>query len=257
MRSRAVGISRREVLARGARLGAVAVATPAMDATVFGAAPPPSGRTEYAWAADGPQTRAPRVVAVFGSGRRRGASETAGEHLLGLLEKRGLTVRRFHLTEMDYAGCRGCMLCKTSSDRCVVQDDLTPVLEEIRGADALVLASSIYFGEISAQTKGLIDRMYSFYHPEFWNRSPKSRLQPGKKLVLVLMQGNADAGLFAGIGPRYAGLLSGEFGFIDVGLVRGVGIRSVAELERRPEVTATIEAAAARLLETLSVATAG
>jgi multimeric flavodoxin WrbA len=125
----------------------------------------------------------------------------------------------------------------------VQRDDLTPVLESIRGCDALVLASSTYFGEISSQAKGLVDRMFSFRRLEH-----RSRLAPGKKLALVLAQGNPSPSLYSNIGPRYAELMTSEFGFVDAGLVRCVGIQNMVDALEDPDVDDAIQAVAGRLL---------
>ncbi len=253
--------TRRAILRRGAQLAGAALAMlgfpRALGATQGGDPSPAAPGAGAAGAQGAAGARALAVTAVFGSGRRRGISETAGEQLLAVLERAGARIERHHLTELSYKGCRACMGCKSVSDRCVLADDLSAVLEAIRRCDALVLASSTYHGEISSQTKGLVDRMFSFYHREFWNRTPRSRLAPGKKLALVLAQGNRDASLYSNLGPRYTGLLTSEFGFVDAGLVRCVGIPTIADVEDDPRVEAAIRAVAGRLLEGVPEAGAG
>jgi multimeric flavodoxin WrbA len=59
------------------------------------------------------------------------------------------------------------MACKTKFDQCVAKDNLTEMLEGIRIADVALISTSVYIGEITAQTKGLIDRLYSYYLSEY------------------------------------------------------------------------------------------
>ncbi|MBQ2326692.1 MAG: flavodoxin family protein, partial [Clostridia bacterium] len=46
---------------------------------------------------------------------------------------------------------------------CSQKDDMIPLYDEIEKADMIVLASPIYFWQITAQTKAVIDRMYALY----------------------------------------------------------------------------------------------
>ena len=88
------------------------------------------------------------------------------------------------------------MACKTKRDTCILEDDLAPVLNAVKEADLLVLASPVYFGDLSGQMKCFFDRTYSYINPDF-----SSRVPPGKKAVMVLVQANPDEAQFADIFP--------------------------------------------------------
>ena len=47
----------------------------------------------------------------------------------------GAAVTTYELNKLSYRGCQGCYACKSTHDHCIVQDDLTEVLEAVRGAD--------------------------------------------------------------------------------------------------------------------------
>ncbi|CAO0823653.1 hypothetical protein DFAR_3820007 [Desulfarculales bacterium] len=64
----------------------------------------------------------------------------------------------FALNKLDYKGCQACYRCKTKLDRCALDDCLTPVLQAVAECDLLIVASPIYYGEVSSQTKAFIDR---------------------------------------------------------------------------------------------------
>jgi multimeric flavodoxin WrbA len=63
-----------------------------------------------------------------------------------------------------------------SRGRCVVKDGLAPVLEKMHNSDGLILGSPIYFSEVSATVRALIERLlfqYTTYKKEggtFFNR---------------------------------------------------------------------------------------
>ncbi len=73
-----------------------------------------------------------------------------------------IEVKTVRLYGMDYKGCMSCMACKIkgkASNVCKWKDALTPILEEIAGADGLVLGSPIYFGQITGQMQAFLERL--------------------------------------------------------------------------------------------------
>jgi multimeric flavodoxin WrbA len=76
--------------------------------------------------------------------------------------------------------CHRCMGCK-STGRCVLDDDIRTVLDDIKGADCVVFALPIHFNGPIALYKIIEDRMYSFL-----DANVKSILKPGIKAVLVI-----------------------------------------------------------------------
>ncbi len=133
-------------------------------------------------------------------------------------EELGADVSLIHLNKLTYKGCQACMNCKGKTEYCIVQDDLTQVLETAKEADVLVLGSPIYFGEVSAQLKGFIDRTFSFMKPKFAG----SRLEPGKTLVMILPQGAEQETNYNDVYPRYAGFFK-WFGYQNRYEIRALG----------------------------------
>ena len=66
------------------------------------------------------------------------------------------------LYDLDYKGCRSCMACQLKAHRtpfCRFPDGITDILKECIEADGLVLASPIYYGEITAQLRAFWERL--------------------------------------------------------------------------------------------------
>jgi multimeric flavodoxin WrbA len=171
-----------------------------------------------------------KIVAVLGSPRPKGNSALMTEAFLTAARERGADTEVYLLNQMNLKGCQGCGKCKTDSEICVVEDDLTKVYDSIRGADIVVLSSPVYFGDITAQLKCFWDRTYSFIDPDF-----STRLAPGKKSVMILAQANPSEDMFNDIYPRYERWLK-MFGFTDNFLVRAVGVRDAGEVKNKPEI---------------------
>ena len=87
----------------------------------------------------------------------------------------GAKVQAFSLNKLTYRGCQACMACKTGSETCVMKDDLAKVLKAVSQCDILVLASPIYYGDLSSQLKAFVDRTFSFLTADYTaNPHPRS-----------------------------------------------------------------------------------
>lgn len=74
----------------------------------------------------------------------------------------GGEVKVVRLYDMDYKGCRSCMACHIKgqhSASCRFVDGLTETLKECVEADGLVLASPIYYGEMTGMMRAFWERL--------------------------------------------------------------------------------------------------
>ena len=82
--------------------------------------------------------------------------------LSGSPRKGANTVEVVRVASKKIAGCLGCQYCFAHEGTCVQKDDMTDVIESLKGADMVVFASPIYWFDITAQEKAAIDRLYAF-----------------------------------------------------------------------------------------------
>ncbi|WP_449246203.1 flavodoxin family protein [Desulfarculus baarsii] len=129
-----------------------------------------------------------KVICLLASPRPRSNSSALALEFCRAAEERGADVRVFKLNEMDYQGCQGCYACKTKLDHCALQDDLTEVFDQLSDADALVLATPVYFWDICGQLKLFVDRTFSLYGPNFMTDPNDHRLSGRKSLLFVQSQ---------------------------------------------------------------------
>ncbi len=165
-----------------------------------------------------------KIVALLGSPRTGSNSALIAERIIASASALGATSETFALYKLNYSGCVACMGCKKSSDECVLRDDLTHALRAIREADILILATPVYFGQITGPMKCAIDRMYSFVPPEYLTGGSKTRLAPGKHCVFITTQGAPDPAAFADLTAIYEMFFGpGWFGF-ETHVLRGLGL---------------------------------
>lgn len=114
------------------------------------------------------------VLGIAGSPRRGGNTELLLDAALAGAAEAGAEVRKVVLSELAFSGCTSCGGCTDGRD-CVLRDDLAPVYEMVDRADAIILASPLYFEGLSAFMKAFIDR-----GQVYWVRKYALK-RPGKK----------------------------------------------------------------------------
>jgi multimeric flavodoxin WrbA len=166
-----------------------------------------------------------KIACILGSPREKGNSATIAQRFLDTAEAFGAETETFILNKLAFRGCQACYACKTKLDRCVLKDDLTPVLEAVKNADALVIATPTYYGDVSGQLKCFMDRTYSYLKPDYITNSQPSRLTPGKTLVFIITQGHPDEAMFNHVFPLYDRFFR-WYGYAETRLIRACGVGS-------------------------------
>lgn len=77
-------------------------------------------------------------------------------------ESVGAETEYVNLYDLVFKGCRSCLICKRkdkTKGKCYWRDDLTPLIEKIFEADALIIGSPIYFGQPTSEFRALLERL--------------------------------------------------------------------------------------------------
>jgi len=77
-------------------------------------------------------------------------------------ESVGAETEYINLYDLVFKGCRSCLICKMkdkTKGKCYWKDDLSPLIEKILDADALLIGSPIYFGEVTSEFRALVERL--------------------------------------------------------------------------------------------------
>ena len=100
-----------------------------------------------------------KVVILNGSPRKGGNTEIMAETFAKAADKHEVEI--LNIAPMNIKGCLGCKYCYAHQGECVQKDDMSKVLEILKDADMVVFASPIYWFDITAQLKTVIDRLYA------------------------------------------------------------------------------------------------
>jgi multimeric flavodoxin WrbA len=143
----------------------------------------------------------PHVVAVVGSPRRQGNVAALVGAALEELQRHGCRCTTLTLADLRINACDGHSNCG-ELERCPHDDDMARVLDVVYGADGLILASPVYWENVSSQMKAFMDRTATRYYHEEW-LLPK---------VVGLVAVATETGLSDTLGAmrRFMALASGE-----------------------------------------------
>ncbi len=98
-----------------------------------------------------------KILAISGSPRKGGNTDTLLGVALDELEKHGADTEFISLAGKTIAPCTACMGC-TKEPRCVIGDDFDAVFEKMLASDGFIVGSPVYFGSATAEMTALLDR---------------------------------------------------------------------------------------------------
>jgi multimeric flavodoxin WrbA len=101
-----------------------------------------------------------KVVAFNGSSRKDGNTAILIRKVFEVLNKEGIETELVQLAGKTIRGCTGCGTCgKTKNLKCVMDNDpVNDCVAKMAAADGVILGSPVYFSDVTAETKALIDR---------------------------------------------------------------------------------------------------
>ena len=136
------------------------------------------------------------VLILQGSPRANGNTAWMAEEFRKAAEAAGHKVTLVNVARKKIAGCLACEYCHGKGNgACVQKDDMQELYPLFAEAEALVLASPIYYFTMSAQIQAPIQRLYNM------NKPPKVR-----KMALLLSSYSPD--VYDGAIGEYHGIRS-------------------------------------------------
>ena len=112
-----------------------------------------------------------KVVGVVCSPRLGGNTETLVEEALAGAREAGSDVELLTLAGKTIAPCDACKAC-VETGKCHIKDDMQEIHEKLLEADGIILGTPVYFLNVSAQAKILIDRTYAL----LWTRRLRDKV---------------------------------------------------------------------------------
>lgn len=107
-----------------------------------------------------------KILVVSSSLRLRSNSEALADEFARGAADAGNEVEKITLREKDIRFCKGCLACQ-KTERCVIQDDASAIVEKMHDADVIAFASPIYYYGMCGQLKTLLDRANPLYPSDY------------------------------------------------------------------------------------------
>ena len=149
-----------------------------------------------------------RVLILSASPRKNGNSDILYKQFMRGAEEAGHSVEQIYLYDKKIGFCRACYAC-FKTGKCVLQDDMSDILEKIQSADILVIATPTYFMTMNGMLKNTIDRFL-----------PKWQSLGGHDVYLIITGHDGKEGLtlvgeeltkiFRELGNEIRGIIWGE-----------------------------------------------
>ena len=108
------------------------------------------------------------VLMLNCSPNKHGCTYTALTHIADQLQKEGVDSKIIHCGERPVPACCLCNFCKRGENpaRCVYNDVLNDVLDELDACDALIIGSPVHYASASGIATAFCDRLFRVAAPQ-------------------------------------------------------------------------------------------
>lgn len=171
-----------------------------------------------------------KVLVLSASPRKGGNSDLLCDQFMAGAREAGNQAEKILVQERKINFCLGCLTCQSNGGECVQYDDMDEILEKIIRADVLVLATPVYFYNMDAQMKVLIDRT-----------CPRYTEISNKKVYLIATSTDTGPEAMDGTINGFKAALSCYPNAEVAGIITGTGVTNVGDIERKPEMAAAYE----------------
>ena len=106
------------------------------------------------------------ILGINGSPRIGGNTDILLDKVLEGAKAKGAKTEKVILNTLKFSPCQECENIRDDGT-CIIEDDMQPLYKKIEEAEAVILASPIFFGSLSAQTKMMIDRFQCLWRAKY------------------------------------------------------------------------------------------
>jgi len=170
------------------------------------------------------------VLMLSASPRKGGNSDLLCDQFMKGAIEAGNQAEKIHVPDKNINFCTGCLTCQSNGGECVHDDDMGEILEKMIRADVLVLATPVYFYNMDAQMKVMIDRT-----------CPRYTEISNKKVYLIATSTDTGPGAMDGTINGLKAALSCYPHAEVAGIICGTGVTNVGDIRGKPEMTVAYE----------------
>ena len=100
-----------------------------------------------------------KVLGIVCSPRKGGNTEILVKEALEAARQAGADTELVLVADRNISPCDGCGTCEENGV-CKIKDDMQDIYKQLEIASGVILGTPVYFMNVSAQAKAIIDRTY-------------------------------------------------------------------------------------------------
>jgi multimeric flavodoxin WrbA len=186
-----------------------------------------------------------KILNVYGS-FINGSSAAIANRFIEKAGQLGAEIQSINFSGKTINSCKKCLSCKTTTDKCVIQDDIMPVFDALVKCDVLVLSTGVYAGDVAGNMSIIESRLFSLLKPDYETNPHPSRLPRGKNLVFIQTQ-EYPKDWHTNIYERFD-VMFRKLGFIDVYVIHADYIAKPYDIKERPDIMNLVDEIAEKIL---------
>ena len=133
-----------------------------------------------------------KVVIVLGSPRKESNTHILVKEAQKGFDYSNIQSEVFFINDMNVRGCQACYFCKKNNvPKCKIKDDMQKIYKAVEESNGILIASPIYFGGVTSQTKILLDRFFPYI-----DMNVSAKINKGKKASFIFTQNQPYPELF-------------------------------------------------------------
>ena len=112
-----------------------------------------------------------KILGIVCSPRKNGNTQILIEEALDAAREKGAETEMVLVADKQISPCDACDGC-LEDGVCVIEDDMQEIYQKLEDADGIIFGTPVYFINVSAQAKAVIDRTYAF----LWTRKLRGKV---------------------------------------------------------------------------------
>ncbi|MCK8058215.1 MULTISPECIES: flavodoxin family protein [unclassified Fusibacter] len=129
-----------------------------------------------------------KTLILNGSPRKSGDTMALINQLTQVLKGEVVQINAY---DKKIASCTDCRYCWSNHD-CIIKDDMQEVYQLVETVDVVVIASPLYFSELTGELLGVLSRFQKYYARRIIQKDSAFKLKP--KHGLLILTGGGDGG---------------------------------------------------------------
>ncbi len=138
-----------------------------------------------------------KVLAIYGSPRKDGNTSRLLQELVKGVKERGADTTEIAVCDLTIQPCVADYSCGKTG-KCFIKDDMENIYHHFIEHDCIVIAAPIFFYNVNAQTKTLIDRSQALWARKYILKQPLTTDGKKKKGIFISVGATKGSKLFDG-----------------------------------------------------------